>query len=308
MIRAVLWGLGHDFSIIWPKYKYEIEQGNLQIIGKIGRQDFDDEYLNQIPVVDIEQLKTLEYDVVLVSSMRFATNIFEEACKAGVRKTKIVDGFILTENTLKNVIQQQKSTGGYLFGNVFRHLQQSSDTKYFKGVGISISLGVKSYAAEIIFSGKRYPAYPMELVIGNFTSISWNEEFSIGSNEFHDYHNVSSHPFFYTGGFDQLGGRMIIGNDVWIGKNCQLKGTHKDKPLIIGDGAVLAADSVVVKDVPPYAIVGGNPAKIIKYRFSQPVIEAMLRIKWWYWPLDKIEKHRKEFQNPEEFIKIFDRG
>ncbi|MDL4470788.1 CatB-related O-acetyltransferase [Citrobacter braakii] len=67
-----------------------------------------------------------------------------------------------------------------------------------------------------------------------------------------------------------------IGNDVWIGNDVVLKGG-----ISIGDGAVVAANSVVTKDVPPYAIVAGVPAKIIKYRFESDIIEQLLKIKWW---------------------------
>lgn len=69
---------------------------------------------------------------------------------------------------------------------------------------------------------------------------------------------------------------LIIGNDVWVGANVVLK-----KDVIIGDGAVIAANSVVTKDVPPFAIVGGNPAKIIKYRFTEYQIQMLMISRWW---------------------------
>ncbi|WP_416370947.1 CatB-related O-acetyltransferase [Vibrio cholerae] len=69
---------------------------------------------------------------------------------------------------------------------------------------------------------------------------------------------------------------MVIGNDVWIGQNVSLKAGIK-----IADGAVIAANAVVTKDVPPYAVVGGIPAKVIKYRFSESEICQLLELKWW---------------------------
>ena len=74
-----------------------------------------------------------------------------------------------------------------------------------------------------------------------------------------------------------------IGNDVWIGARSVILDGVK-----IGNGAVIAANSVVTKDVPPYAVVGGSPAKIIKYRFSEEKINKLLLLKWWEWPLEKI--------------------
>ena len=85
-------------------------------------------------------------------------------------------------------------------------------------------------------------------------------------------------------------GAIAVGNDVWIGaKAVILSG------VTIGDGAVVAAGSVVTRDVPPYAIVGGNPARIIKYRFSDDVIVKLLATKWWTWPEEKIMKNKTLF-------------
>lgn len=81
-------------------------------------------------------------------------------------------------------------------------------------------------------------------------------------------------------------GQILIGNDVWIGKGAMIMSDVR-----IGDGAVVAAGSVVVKDVPPYAIVGGNPAKIIKYRFPQKTVNQLRRIGWWNW--DKETKNNR---------------
>ena len=78
----------------------------------------------------------------------------------------------------------------------------------------------------------------------------------------------------------------MVGNDVWIGQNVTvLPGVH------IGDGAIVGANSVVSKDVPPYHIVGGNPAKIIRKRFDDAAIACLLRVKWWDWPAEKITEN-----------------
>ena len=91
---------------------------------------------------------------------------------------------------------------------------------------------------------------------------------------------------------------VVIGNDVWIGAYVSiLPGVH------IGDGAVIAAGAVVTKDVEPYAIVGGVPAKVIRYRFDRESIEALLQIKWWNWTHEKIEDNLELFYEPENFLK-----
>ena len=81
-------------------------------------------------------------------------------------------------------------------------------------------------------------------------------------------------------------GDLIIGNDVWIGYDSLIK-----NGVNVGDGAIIAARSVVVKDVPPYAIVAGNPAKVVKMRFDDSTIDRLLLIAWWNWDIEKINKH-----------------
>jgi virginiamycin A acetyltransferase len=97
-------------------------------------------------------------------------------------------------------------------------------------------------------------------------------------------------------------GPITIGSDVWIGtKSIILSG------VTIGHGAIIAAGSVVTKDVPPYAIVGGNPARLIKYRFASDIIEDLLKLSWWDWPFEKIRANAQIFSgelNAESIRKI----
>ena len=84
-------------------------------------------------------------------------------------------------------------------------------------------------------------------------------------------------------GHPKSNGDVIIGNDVWIGNNVTIL-----SGITIGDGAVIGCNSHVVKDIEPYSIYGGNPAKLIKLRFTQEQINKLLKIKWWNWDDDKI--------------------
>ena len=122
----------------------------------------------------------------------------------------------------------------------------------------------------------------MHTDIGSFTSIAWNV--TIGAAE-HDFNRITSHTFLYNP-YDKLNDGVIpynrfekvckIGNDVWIGANSTiLRGVE------VSDGAVIGANSVVTKDIPPYAVVAGNPAKIIKYRFPEDIIKRLLNLNWW---------------------------
>lgn len=96
-------------------------------------------------------------------------------------------------------------------------------------------------------------------------------------------------------------GEIIIGNDCWIGHNVQIMGG-----VVIHDGAVIAANSVVTKDVPPYAVVGGNPAKIIKYRFKPEICHGLQRIAWWNWSSEELLEVKDDMQGEvEDFVKKY---
>lgn len=99
-------------------------------------------------------------------------------------------------------------------------------------------------------------------------------------------------------------GEVIIGNDVWIGNDVTIMGGVR-----IGDGAIIATGSMVIKDVPPYSIVGGNPAKIIKYRFDKNIIDKLRRIAWWNWDSATISSRRKDMEGEvEKFSEMYDRN
>ena len=91
--------------------------------------------------------------------------------------------------------------------------------------------------------------------------------------------------------------KIVIGNDVWIGRNATILGN-----VTIGNGAIIGAFSVIAKDVPPYAVVVGNPQVIKRYRFTSSQIEELLKIKWWDWPDEKVEKYKDDFLNIDLFI------
>ncbi len=140
--------------------------------------------------------------------------------------------------------------------------------------------------------------------IGKYTSIA--DGCIIGAAK-HPLDHVSTSPVFYSKKnifnkcfavceFDDYS-NTHIGNDVWIGTHAFIKGGVK-----IGDGAVIGAYSVVTKDVEPYTIVAGNPAKVIRMRFNQVIVNELLNCKWWNWSEDKIETNAKTFLSIDAFI------
>lgn len=133
-----------------------------------------------------------------------------------------------------------------------------------------------------------------KLVIGKFCMIASDVKFIMnGANHLSDA--LSTYPFaIFSNGWERAmdgkqypqKGNIHIGNDVWIGYNATIMAG-----VTIGDGAIIATNSTVVKNVEPYSIVGGNPAKEIKKRFSEETIQKLLKIKWWNWDIDKITKN-----------------
>ena len=131
-----------------------------------------------------------------------------------------------------------------------------------------------------------------KLNIGKYCSIAADVTIYLGNGFGHDVAFVSTYPFgfIHQSVFPNVNnnsrntkGDVLIGHDVWIGENVVIM-----SGLTIGNGAVIANNSHVIKDVEPYTIVGGNPAKKIKYRFTKKQIAALEKIQWWNWPEDKI--------------------
>jgi acetyltransferase-like isoleucine patch superfamily enzyme len=163
-------------------------------------------------------------------------------------------------------------------------------------------VGAHSYGVPLI----RWWGEAAGLTIGDYCSIADGVQIFLGGNHRTDF--VTSYPFASfidwpeTPNVNQVPetrGNVVIGNDVWIGSHaCILSG------VTIGDGAVIGAYAVVAKDVPPYAIVVGNPGRIVRRRFPDEVIEKLLEIRWWDWPRKHIENHLPELlsSNIEQFL------
>lgn len=141
--------------------------------------------------------------------------------------------------------------------------------------------------------------------IGRFCSIGPNLVCGFGR---HPLNGISTSPCFYStlkqngmtysceNKFEERK-EIVIGNDVYIGMNVSIL-----DGVTIGDGAVIGAGAVITKNVPPYAVVCGVPAKIIKYRFSKDIIQKLLKIKWWDWDDQKLQDVERMFFNVEDFV------
>ena len=138
-----------------------------------------------------------------------------------------------------------------------------------------------------------YDFSKVKLVMGKFCAIAAETRFIMTGD--HKLDAISTYPFpVFRQGWENaydvyklpVKGDIIVGNDVWFGYDSLIM-----NGVTIGHGAIIAARSQVIKDVPPYAIVAGNPAKVVKMRFDDATIERLLQIAWWDWNIEKITKN-----------------
>lgn len=137
------------------------------------------------------------------------------------------------------------------------------------------------------------------LVIGKYCSIAAGVRFIMNGGN-HPTTWLTTFPFpIFGGGWESampeswpVKGDTVIGNDVWIGYGALIM-----PGVSIGHGAIIAASSVITKDVPPYAIVGGNPGTVLRYRFDQPTIDRLMKMGWWDWDVAKVSQNVKALCN-----------
>lgn len=160
----------------------------------------------------------------------------------------------------------------------------------------NVTVGDFTYIADADFESHvthHYPWIGDRLIIGRFCQIAAGVEFMMnGAN--HQMNAVSTFPFYTLEGWDMeppemkdlpIKGDTVIGNDVWIGQNALiLPGVH------VGDGAIIGANSVVSKDVSPYTVVAGNPARVIRNRFDDELTGLLLRFRWWDKEIEEINR------------------
>jgi acetyltransferase-like isoleucine patch superfamily enzyme len=178
----------------------------------------------------------------------------------------------------------------FIFSTLERYsLILASVNRPEKGVFIVVVVGEFTYgheSIEIMSWGEG-----SQLIIGKYCSLAHNLRIFLGGNHRSDW--VSTYPFGHVnqdvlGEYQQPGhpssnGDVNIGNDVWIGHGALIL-----SGITVGHGAIIGARCVITKDVEPYAIYAGNPAKLIRYRFDAEVREKLLELAWWNWPHEKV--------------------
>ena len=297
--KALIFGTDDIFNELQPFYDAQIQRGNLDIVARVD-----------IASEPTANYKPNDFDIAIISSHEHFFDRMKFLEAQGFPRSRIIDGrvFQVPQLDFSRLLVEGVAYGVFDDQNLFKVRATIYPQSYsFKNSDSVIFVDKKSYIYDNVSIERNG-----DIRVGKFSSLSWNILFEFELNIGHNKANVMQYSrFFFDWQFPkefmspQGKCQISIGNDVWCGRGVIFK-SNPDKPLIIGDGAVIAADSVVVKDVPPYAIVGGNPAKIIKYRFPPDVIESLLRIKWWNWSLEKIHDNFQYFNDIEKFISLHD--
>ena len=305
--KTLLFGTDDIFNELKPFYDREIQRGNLKIVAHAFIEN------GGVRLVDIDGRLSgvdnpINFEVAIISSHKnfYKRMKFLEA--NAITRDRIIDGRVFQ---VPNLDLPRLLNEGVAYGSLNKNFLVIASCTIYPRVlandNVTIKIGRKSYSAGTKIEGHG------SIFVGNFCSIAADTFFYMAQTLDHNYRNVGTYALDRADwdvpkNFYQPSGecKIDIGNDVWIGRGSILKSINPEKPLIIGDGAVIASNSVVVKNIPPYAIVGGNPAKVIKFRFSEDVIESLLKIKWWDWSLDKIHDSFKYFNDVEKFISLHD--
>ena len=305
--KALIFDNDNSFKELKPLYEREVKRGNLKLVTVEDAQTF--------PLKEAD-----EFDFVIVSATKNFYSRIKHLEALGIPPAKIIDGRVFqTAGFDFPRFVEEGIAYGTLNRKAFKDKSRCIYPRIFSDAQVILKLGSKSVIGgmKIHIRGDNFQNVRVKteslITVGKFCAIANDIYCYMAQTKAHNYKTVTNYAltktdwdvpkkFLVQEGICEIN----IGNDVWLGGNCTLKSINPKKPLVIGDGAIVATDSVVVKSVPPYAIVGGNPAQIIKYRFPPDVIEAMSRIKWWDWSLDKIHDNFKYFNNIDKFVSLHD--
>lgn len=257
-------------------------------------------YKMMYPNANIAFLSRVSSDCILGGDLVIGHSSSVVASSIG-NKLKIENNTHICDSTLDNTIKIGSNSSVY--NSIIGDNAIISNDCYISNTKLSSNTIVSnhSYLKEVEIGSFSYisqNSFILNTKIGNFCSLAPN--LISGPGE-HPSNFISTSPAFFFKNYEftfsekdyfEHNKEVCIGHDVWIGARVFLKNGVK-----IGNGSIIAAGAVVVKDVPDYAIVAGIPARLIRYRFTEEIISELLKIQWWNWSADKLQKSHHLFRN-----------
>jgi len=283
-MRVLIFGAGYRGRIL--AYFFD------DIVGYVDNNEelWGEKVIGRYPIYAPTEIKKLEFDAVVVSAIRGCDALEKQVDDLGLKhKLLSIPTLQLSEAQEYNI----RIVDSKMWADIY-----CESPIFLQGVKIreSTSIGAYTYILNNV-STKNVTS------IGRYCTIAENV---VLWNSNHEIEAISAHPMFFSPNLSYLKGfydsfdvteytewykdvyvkrisgkrqkknTLIIGNDVWIGNGAKIL-----RGVTVGDGAIIGAGAIVTKDVPSYAIVAGNPARIIRYRFSEDIVERLLQIKWW---------------------------
>ena len=283
-----IWGTGQGACILYPILK----EHHIEVKGFIDSFARKNQFFLSKKVYGTEILKK-ENVFPVISLMQYDRDIINTLLHAGYSLRK--DMIYIYETDESDILKDDIEYRGCKIG---KYTYGYKELLYFFPLAKSIG----RYCS-INGTAKIWNNHPMECIsthpfLDEFPFLTL-ENFEKHENLIRQFGNHKNNAQYHNSEI-RNNKPVIIGNDVWIGANVVIL-----PGVTIGDGAILAAGAVVTKDVGPYSIVGGVPAKIIKYRFEYETIDALLKIQWWNWTEQEIEDNIEFFFQPEAFVHKF---
>lgn len=283
--RMWIFGAGIGGKIISDVFSEQ----DIAIAGFVDRNAKTIKWMNGKPVVKLEQLNS-DKDYIIISLRGYESNVIEFCKKNGFLEDDVYYLVAGEFDNCEDIIWHGCKVGRYTYG--YKELLEFYPIAESIGRYCSINGTAKiwnNHSTDCVTTHPflDYPLfYPWEKQTQRIEMIS-----KYGKH----FDNAE-----YENSFLRKNKPVFIGNDVWIGANAiLLPGVH------IGNGAIIAAGAVVAHDVEPYAIVGGVPAKLIKYRYNKDIIQKFEKIQWWNWEHSKIEENIELFYQVDKFLENF---
>lgn len=284
----VIWGASEGGKIV----KNELEMLGFEVKRFVDREFLDKPEFLGLKVESVESIDP-KSEYIVVAIMSFSYGIEEILQKRGCSHKDYRYIFDNEGYNKEDIVYKGCSVGRYTYG--YKWLLEYYPIAEKIGRFCSINRTAKIWNNHPVHYVTTHPLLDHRMFF-SFDKQKKRQEYCMKYGKFFDNAEYEDSPL-------RNNSPVLIGNDVWIGANVVILPGVK-----VGDGAILAAGAVITKDVEPYAVVGGVPAKTIQKRFDDEMIEMFLDIKWWDWSIEKIEGNIELFYQPNAFCKKFGKG